>query len=211
MSYPFGLGSYRILFQYKYSRGFFFKQMLSSTQAIAIWNIAGLVSGYWRQIGIRRKSSAHYKRTSKHIRCAPPRWVFGPVWFLLDLLIITSVYVFLGSGDYDGTPHFVSVFTLVSVNLVLKGTWPELFWDNDDQYGASLVAIIVMVGTGVAISVLFAVSDAWLAFGLFVPYVAWITFATFLNYQYWMLQTKPVTRMMSVIESSRMGIKDDTL
>ncbi|WP_336205282.1 TspO/MBR family protein [Nonomuraea sp. LPB2021202275-12-8] len=110
---------------------------------------------------------------------APPRWLFGPAWTVLYLLIALSGWlVWLARG-------WSPAFTVYAVQLALNAVWTPLFFAAG-QYGLAFAEIVILWAAIVAnIVVFWRVRRA--AALLLVPYLLWVTYAAALNYAIWQL------------------------
>jgi len=130
---------------------------------------------------------------------APPAWVFPVVWTLLYILIGFSGFFFWRGiakaapafSDKQNTYYTAGLF-LYFGNLLFNIAWTPLFFGLRLPF-AALIDVLIIVLSGAAYAVMagfLGISGgesgtmAWIAFGLYVPYVLWSIFATFLNLQY---------------------------
>ncbi|MFD0885879.1 TspO/MBR family protein [Streptosporangium algeriense] len=110
---------------------------------------------------------------------APPRWLFGPAWTVLYVMIALSGWL---AWSARGLTPALGVY---AVQLVLNAAWTPLFF-GAHLYGAAFAEIVVLWGTIVATVVLFRPISrpaAW----LLVPYALWVTYAGALNLAVWLM------------------------
>lgn len=103
----------------------------------------------------------------------PPRWVFGPVWTLLYVLMGLAAWR-VWRVDGFGVP-----LGLYAVQLALNLAWTFVFFKYKNLRLA-LAEILALLATIVATIVSFASVDATAA-AMLLPYAAWVTFATLLT------------------------------
>lgn len=110
----------------------------------------------------------------------PPRWVFGPAW--------TTLYLLMGVADYlvsrQGTTDEVrNARTLYRVQLGLNAGWSLIFFGLRSP-SAALIEIALLWVAIVATIIAYA-RISKLAAALLIPYLAWTTFAAVLNAAIW--------------------------
>lgn len=103
----------------------------------------------------------------------PPNWVFGPVWFVLYVLIaIAGWRTFLRGAASRGMGLWVG-------QMVLNWAWSPAFFLAENLWAAFAI-IIPMLGLILAFIV-----ERWnvdrAAALMFMPYAAWVSFASLLN------------------------------
>ncbi len=108
----------------------------------------------------------------------PPGWVFGPVWFVL--------YILVGVAGWRVWQHRRGTAQrLWWVQIVLNFAWPMAFFSLH-LTGVALVVVMLLLAT-----ILAFVGVAWrqdrISAWLFVPYAAWVSYATLLNASIWWL------------------------
>jgi tryptophan-rich sensory protein/uncharacterized protein YbjT (DUF2867 family) len=110
----------------------------------------------------------------------PPKWVFGPVWTTLYIMMaIAASLVWRDKGLADGWLPML----LFGVQLCLNAAWSALFFGMRNP-GVAFADIVLLW---------FAILATIIAFGrisnlaalLLVPYLAWVSFATALNCSIW--------------------------
>lgn len=109
----------------------------------------------------------------------PPRWVFGPVWTLLYVLIAIAGWRIWQRARRS------AAMAAWGVQMVLNFLWTPVFF-GAHRIGLALAVIVVLLA-----AILVFIATAWrrdrLAAGLFLPYAAWVGFATALNAAFWIL------------------------
>jgi translocator protein len=108
----------------------------------------------------------------------PPSWVFGPVWFLL--------YVLVGIAGWRVWQRRLGMaqrlwWTQIAVNFA----WPVVFFSLH-LVGLALAVVMLLLA-----AILAFVGVVWrqdrLSAWLFAPYAAWTAYATLLNAAIWWL------------------------
>ena len=103
----------------------------------------------------------------------PPRWLFGPVWTMLYILMgVASALVWAKAG-------WSLPIQLYVAQLVLNYLWSWLFFVKHDLTLAS-VEILALLAVLVATTAQFWGVDAT-AGKMMVPYLIWVSFATVLT------------------------------
>ena len=104
----------------------------------------------------------------------PPGWVFGPVWFVLYLLIAAAGW---RTAVRDGlSPRLALWGGQMALNWAWSPTWFTLH-----QPWAALVIIYGVLAAIIAFIVLSWRSGDRVSAWLFVPYALWVSFASYLN------------------------------
>jgi translocator protein len=114
----------------------------------------------------------------------PPKYLFGPVWSLLYLLMGISFYLI---WKQPASSIKSIAITLFIIQFVLNFCWSIIFFKYH-QIGWALVEIITMWVFILLTIIWFAKlhkSAAW----LLVPYISWVSFATLLNFALWRLNS----------------------
>ena len=114
----------------------------------------------------------------KKPKWAPPKWIFGPVWSVLYVLIFISFgKVFLGVWR-DGTIPMVVAVPFV-LNLFFNLAFSPLEFRLKNNLLAALDVVFVL-GTLVWVIVVIYPYAPWIAY-IQIPYLLWVTFATILQ------------------------------
>lgn len=116
-----------------------------------------------------------YAKISAKVPLTPPGWLFGVVWPILYVLITAAAVVYFSSSSPT-----VQVFVVFVVNILLNKAWSAVFFGMKRLLLGAFV-IAAMIGTEIAVLSLWVVEDAWISFGLYLPYVVWTVFALYLN------------------------------
>lgn len=139
---------------------------------IALAAFLVVVIGVGALLGTQTAPGAWYAGLEKPF-FNPPNWVFGPVWFVLYVLIAIAGWrtffvapLSLGMGLWAG-------------QMLLNWAWSPAFFAAENLWLA-LAIIIPMLAAIVAFIVNRWPRDRVSAL-LFVPYAAWVSFATLLN------------------------------
>ena len=109
----------------------------------------------------------------------PPRWVFGPAW--------STLYVLMGIADFlvsrEGGEAASKAKRIYRVQLALNAVWSVLFFGLRSPLAALFEIVFLWVAILMTIVAFWRVSK--LAAALLVPYFLWTTFATVLNGAIW--------------------------
>jgi translocator protein len=110
----------------------------------------------------------------------PPKWVFGPVWTTLYIMMAIAAWlVWQSKGLADAWLQLL----LFGVQSFLNAAWSALFFSMRNP-GIAFADIVLLW---------FAILATIIAFGrvsnlaalLLFPYLAWVSFATALNWSIW--------------------------
>ena len=111
----------------------------------------------------------------------PPLWIFPVVWTVIYVLVEVSMIVFY-QNVYTGEDQYVviSITLLFLFNMLANKLWSPTFIEQR-MTGAALFLIAAMLGTGIAMLIIFGLNDKWTELGTFLPYMVWCFFAFWLN------------------------------
>jgi tryptophan-rich sensory protein len=122
-------------------------------------------------------------------------WIFGLAWTVIYSLISASIFLYWRDYNSTQTKYYGWVLLMYLINIILNKFWSPIFFGTGDVKSASMlqsmfvfafIDLLLVFGTGVAYVVLVALDGAWLAFGLWMPYLAWLLIALVLNgYMAW--------------------------
>jgi translocator protein len=112
----------------------------------------------------------------------PPRWIFGPAWTLLYILMAVATW---RAWTADNAFTARRTASLYSAQLTLNALWSILFFGMR-RPDIALVEIIVLWAVLIYILMRFWRLDR-IAAALWLPYVAWVSFAAVLNAAIWSL------------------------
>jgi tryptophan-rich sensory protein len=108
--------------------------------------------------------------------------VFGPVWFVLYLMMgISAALVWQRQGFERARGALMLFLTQLGMNAI----WSPVFF-GQHQVGLALGVIVALDLLVLATILAFARKHAVAAW-LLAPYLAWIAFATALNFAIWRL------------------------
>lgn len=142
--------------------------------AVAIPVLGGFLSGYFVAKDISKKSNGWYDSLKKP-SWNPPRWVFGPAWTLLYLLMgMASYFVWK-----EGGPNTVLPLSIYGLQLLINFSWTPIFF-GAQRPDIALIIILVLWFMIITTMVLFY-SITPIAMYLLVPYILWVTYASTLN------------------------------
>ncbi len=107
----------------------------------------------------------------------PPRWVFGPVWSLLYVLLGVSLFIIVKHRD---NPYFYIAIVLFIVQMALNILWSYLFFAQQNIALAFVEMLILLI---VFLAMLFVFSKfSAVAVLIQIPHVAWLCFASYLTF-----------------------------
>lgn len=148
-----------------------------------------IVFVYWQPImqsPMNTMNKSWYDKNRKRLACSVPGYLFGIVWIVLFGLISTSGFLYLGQPDSADSIYFLSAFVVFAVNVVLTKIWYPIFFDKSTKrIGLALLIATLISMTAIVFVVLLTVDKAYVAMGLYIPYVLWSFYAVFLNYRFW--------------------------
>ena len=114
---------------------------------------------------------------------APPEWVFGPVWTLLNILMGIAAYLVWSLNPR--TPGRRRALVLFVIHLLFYVLWSVLFFGLQAPFPA-MVDILILLSLIATLCVLFFRLRRSAGF-LLLPYLAWVAFASVLNGAYVLL------------------------
>lgn len=112
----------------------------------------------------------------------PPRWIFGPVWTTLYLLMAIAAWRVWRHTEHPARRRALAWFFS---QLALNTLWSFLFFGLRNP-GLALAEIIVLWGAITMTGLIFWRIDRPAAV-LWAPYWAWVSFASVLNGAIWWL------------------------
>ncbi len=113
----------------------------------------------------------------------PPKWVFGPVWTTLYILMGISVFLIWQNGLAINGAWLA--FTLFWIQLALNALWSIIFFGMKSKGGGVITIIVLWLLILATMIASFRVSG-W-AGALLVPYIVWVSIASYLNIGVWRL------------------------
>lgn len=122
----------------------------------------------------------------------PPNWIFGPVWFVLYVMIAVSGWLVWRRAGFAGAPGPLAIYF---IQLFLNAGWSGLFFGlrRPDLAFAEIILLWLSIAAAIAA---FAGVDQTAAL-LLTPYFVWVTFASVLNFTVWRLNPWPVSRELA--------------
>ncbi len=112
----------------------------------------------------------------------PPKWVFGPVWTTLYIMMAIAAWlIWRKKGLADAWLPLL----LFGVQLCLNTAWSALFFGERNPGIA--FADIVLLWFAILATIIAFRRESNLAALLLFPYFAWVSFATALNCSIWRL------------------------
>ncbi len=111
----------------------------------------------------------------------PPRWVFGPAWTTLYILMAVAAWrIAISSSDRKE-----AALTAWAVQLALNCAWSFMFFGMQ-RPDLGLINIFLL-NLAIIICLIRFHPISRPAFWLMVPYICWTAYATFLNFEIWRL------------------------
>lgn len=132
--------------------------------------IAGLIGIPFTSIAV----STWYTTLQKPF-FSPPNWLFGPVWFILYLLMGISLFLIWESRSKE---KYFSL-KLFGVQLLLNAFWTPLFFGLK-MPGLAFLELMVLEVIICWTIIRFYRIKRWAAY-LMLPYAIWVAFALLLN------------------------------
>lgn len=161
----------------------------SSLDAFGLLNIIAFtfVQPFQSRYG---KGMQWYDQINARVTPRIPRAWFGPIWLVMYSLISASVFIFFSEdfGFAVDQPLYIAGYVLYVVNIVLNKIWSPLFFSR--RIGLALLVLLLLIGTGIGLLIVFGLSAAWLSFGLYAAYVLWSMVALVLNIQFYNIHTE---------------------
>jgi translocator protein len=149
-----------------------------SITGLLLWIAVSLLAGV---VGLFFSPGEWYQELRKPA-WTPPRWVFGPVWTFLYIIMGMAAWRVWGHGGFRKRSLHLFLFFL---QLLLNALWSWLFFGMKNP-GAALVDLALLwVILGIMLPLFWKVEG--MAGKLLVPYFAWVTFALALNFEIWRL------------------------
>ncbi len=103
------------------------------------------------------------------------------LWFVLFVLVVVANYTFW--RDFEASSVYTTTLILSIVQLGLGKIWHVVMFRARSGWWGPLLAFLA-VAFAIAVDVLFIVAGAWLAFGLYTPYVLWLLYLMVLSFRF---------------------------
>ena len=148
------------------------RHMITAAAAVAV--AVPLLAGMGVGLSIKDETRGWWYTYLRKPWWTPPRWLFGPVW--------TVLYILMGIASYRALSKTTNVWAAAvpyALQLGLNLWWSILFFRNRDLRGASAEVLALLLAV-LATVWSFARLDTTAAL-LMVPYAAWTTFAAALT------------------------------
>lgn len=113
---------------------------------------------------------------------APPAWLFGPVWFVLYVLMAVSAWLVWRERGFKGAPTALALFI---IQLFANALWTWLFFVL--HLGWLSMAEIFILWLLIAATIFSFWPGHRLASLLLLPYLIWVSFASALTWSLWHL------------------------
>ncbi len=107
----------------------------------------------------------------------PPKKVFGIVWAVLYLFILTSLALYFFAPS---KPNMVATIATLIIHFTASFNWTGLFFNRKKILPALFDIIVIDITLAIIIVLFFHVSTP--AALLLLPYLCWGIFATYLNW-----------------------------
>ncbi|MGQ9708290.1 MAG: TspO/MBR family protein [bacterium] len=107
----------------------------------------------------------------------PPRWLFGPAWSLLYILMGIALFLVWRRGFSN--PEVKLALLVFLIQLVLNVIWSFLFFGLRSPIAGLIEIVILWLAILLTLILFFRVSVP--AGVLLLPYLGWVTFASVLN------------------------------
>ena len=154
--------------------------------AITIPVVGGFLSGYFVMKDRVNKSSlssssSEWYDTLQKPPWNPPRWVFGPAWTILYLLMGVASYLVWQQGvavSMSSNYHLLAL-SVYALQLLVNFSWTPVFF-GAQRPDIALIIIIVLWFMIIVTMILFYRATP-IAMYLLIPYIVWVTYATSLN------------------------------
>ncbi|MBQ7895909.1 MAG: tryptophan-rich sensory protein [Oscillospiraceae bacterium] len=108
---------------------------------------------------------------------SPPKWLFGPAWTLLYILMGIACYLVLMSDV--SSQRKGRAIKAYAVQLALNILWPYLFFGLE-MFGLSMLCAALLLAAVLVCYVLFAHINE-VSGRLLLPYIFWCAYALYLN------------------------------
>ena len=146
---------------------------------IAIPLLLGSLAGY----ATRGETMGQWYTSLQKPSWMPPRFVFGPVWTVLYILMGIAAWRVVKAG---GGQHPLALYGL---QLGLNVAWSFMFFSAKNLKWA-LLDIIALLGVLVGTTFVFYRVDRVAGY-LMIPYVLWVAFATLLTLNLYLTNPAP--------------------
>tara|TARA_S200000501_G_scaffold182727_1_gene172160 strand:+ start:4456 stop:4923 length:468 start_codon:yes stop_codon:yes gene_type:complete len=104
----------------------------------------------------------------------PPDWIFGPVWTVLYLFMVISIW----NAWHKNTNNLNLVF-IYFIHLFFNTTWSIVFFGFNNIFLAMLNLVVLIIF--IVLLILKYKNISLLSMYLMFPYLLWCCFALFLN------------------------------
>ena len=152
-----------------------------SVLAMILFPVCVNLPGILTAILLSKKRKPNYD-IQRRPPLSPPRWVIGPVWTILYILIGTSGYLIWSLEEGFSSKHAFA-WSVYFIQLFLNYIWYPIYFGLDMMLLAfiDIVLLDIFIYLNIyAFSILYP-----LAGYLLIPYAIWVTFASYLNFANW--------------------------
>ena len=112
----------------------------------------------------------------------PPGWIFGPVWFLLYLIMGISASII---WKLKNTYNIMLPIVFFIIQLILNALWSWIFFGRHELLYSVIDIVVLLIMIIVTIILFYRINKK--AGLILLPYLLWVGFATVLNYNIWLL------------------------
>jgi len=161
---------------------------------LVVWIIFVFLTDVLR-VGSKGYDYFKYNSASKIKCCRPPKWLFGPVWIVLDVLRLVFIFIFVEWSIDVNHWSFLTVVILFIIQELLKKTWPFVFFKLR-YIGSALFIVFVMFVLSITITIVTPVGNnigadvttpdnfKYMLMAFFGLYTLWLFYAMILNLQW---------------------------
>jgi tryptophan-rich sensory protein len=141
----------------------------------------------------QRMEDFFYQKTVSTISYYPPSWLFGVVWPILYILLISAILVHYRELNSTTAGVYYDLSTIfIFINFMLNKGWFPLFFKKKMYLIAALVIAGMLISGFITLVVvaLNEVHNHWVVFALFLIYELWCCFALILNVDFYIKEKK---------------------
>ena len=96
-------------------------------------------------------------------------------------MLLIGMFLYYRNEVFPNTGYAIdTISTLFVLNIMTNKFTPYIFFQLK-QTTLSLLMILFVIGSGIAIAVIFAINDKWVEFTLFLFYITWCCFLLYIN------------------------------
>jgi benzodiazapine receptor len=155
----------------------------SSIIAIILFPLLSLILGSLGAIITAKQIPIWYEHLKKP-KLNPPKWIFGPVWTVLYILIGFSGW-FIWDLNKGFSGDHVAAWFFYFCGFLLNLLWTPLFFGLHWLLTAFIE--IVVLDVFILINIILFWQIKVVAGAILIPYFLWVTFASYLSGSNWYL------------------------